>query len=157
MRRTWKPIQADGQLARERIRRAQEVRSLRERRAARCGREVELLHLQRFDKRDRSLNGNRFNRRGKQRRTIDFDLRKQRTERAVLRVVPWLCYSRAIGRRFFCSMTVAAATGLSGSRRLHSARGVTAGEQSVERVPKRSERAECNQRDKRQAAIHSGK
>jgi len=131
MQRTWKPIQADRQLARERNRRAQEVRSLRQRRAAWCGREVELLHLQRFDERDRSLNSDRFHPRGKQRRTIDFNLRKQRAERAVLSVVPWLCYLRAIGRHFFGSMAMATAAGFSGSGRLHSARGITARKQSV--------------------------
>lgn len=52
------------------------MRSLRDRRTARRGREVELLHLQRFDERYRSLDGNRFYRRGEQRRTIDLDLRE---------------------------------------------------------------------------------
>ena len=104
-----------------------------------------------------------------QRGTVNFDLREQRAERAVLGVMPGGAESGAglvaiSGRGALCRGSVrmtATAGGLFGSAGVDAARSVAAGpitarQQRMERLPEQPERAECNQRGKRHAAIHSG-
>ena len=99
-----------------------------------------------------------------ERGTIDFDLREQRAERAILGVMAGGAHLRAglfprssYGFLRHGRMRMTAAAGeIFGRVGMNAACSIAAGKQRMERLPEQPERRKREQRAKRETAIDSG-